>query len=128
MTPTRRALASRRDVLLVGVKWVAGGVALRLVGCARRDAPKSSAASTELLLPRTFTELESMRAVGRKFLEAHPDSTLAGLLRALDPARGFAALDAEIRQQFTDGRVVRIEGWVLARTEAVICAVVALGG
>ena len=76
--------------------------------------------------PAGFTELESMRAVGHTYLELHPDETLSKLLAELDPARGFAALDAEIRKQYAAGEVVSIAGWVIALTEARIYAVVAL--
>ena len=120
-----RAL-SRRDVVVLGASIVAGSVVVCIVGCARGRS--GSAAATELVLPTTFSEIESLRAVGKKYLELHPEETLERLLAELQPRRGFAALDLEIREQFAAGDVVRVAGWVLARTEARVCGVVALRG
>jgi hypothetical protein len=117
---------SRRDLVVLGVKIVAGGIALTVVGCNGTEPTKGAAEPTELVLPAGFTELASMRIVGRKYLEVHPDETLQKLLTELKPSRGFAALDVEIRKQYASGAVVHLEGWVVALTEARIYAVVAL--
>jgi hypothetical protein len=65
--------------------------------------------------------------------EARP-AVLTGLIRAsLQPGAGadvsrmnrdalLEVLDAQVRAEFAAGDVVRIDGWVLARTEARLCA------
>jgi hypothetical protein len=65
--------------------------------------------------------------------EARP-AVLTGLIRAsLQPGAGgdvmrmnrdvlLATLDTRVRAEFAAGDVVRIDGWVLGRTEARLCA------
>lgn len=126
MTIRERRRLSRRELVVAAVTIVGGGVALRIVACARDESKAGHA--TALTLPTAFTEIESLREVGRKYCDLHPEETLDDLLAKLQPKRGYAALDAEIRKQFLTGDVVRVSGWVLASTEARIAAVVALGG
>ena len=109
---------------MLGARVVAGGVALAVLGCDDSEAAKAQ--PTELVLPAGMTDLDAMRAVGKKYLEAHADLTLAKLMTDLNPERGFAVLDTEIRKQYSSGEVVRVAGWVLALTEVRIYAVVAL--
>lgn len=66
-----------------------------------------------------FRNLDSALAVGRLRLAQGP----------LDPALpplGRAAAGARIRADFAAGRVLRLDGWVLSRTEAELCARAAL--
>jgi hypothetical protein len=118
-------MLSRRDLVVLGVNVVAGGVLLTVLGCNGSDTAKT-AEPTDLVLPTGFSELASMRVVGKKYLELHPEETLSKLLSELKPARGFPALDVEVRKQYASGEVVKLEGWVIALTEARIYAVVAL--
>jgi len=63
--------------------------------------------------------------------EAHP-GVLSGLIRSslglgsrgalLDQAALLAVVDARTRAEFGAGDIVRVDGWVLARTEARLCA------
>jgi hypothetical protein len=64
--------------------------------------------------------------------EDHP-GVLTGLIRAsltlgntgaAPPNRDalLSVLDARVRAEFGAGKIVRIDGWVLARTEARLCA------
>ena len=124
MKPRGPEALSRRDLVLLGVKIVAGGVAFSIIGCDGSEPAKAEPA--DLVLPAGFTELASMRIVGKKYLALHPEETLAKLLAELKPARGFQALDVEIRKQYASGNVVKLAGWVVALTEARIYAVVAL--
>lgn len=117
---------SRRELVVLGVKLVAGGVAFTVLGCDGSESQKAAQEPTDLVLPAGLSDLASMRVVGKKYLELHPDETLQKLLSELKPARGFEALDAEIRKQYASGDVVRLAGWVIALTEARIYAVVAL--
>lgn len=120
------AALTRRELVVLGVKVVAGGVALTVLGCDDSDGQKANPESTDLVLPAGMSDLASMRVVGKKYLELRPDETLQKLLSELKPGRGFAALDTEIRKQYASGDVVRLGGWVIALTEARIYAVVAL--
>jgi hypothetical protein len=111
--------------MVLGVTIVAGGVVFTVLGLNNSDSAKA-AEPTDLVLPAGFSELGCMRIVGKKYLELNPDETLSKLLSALKPSRGFPALEVEIRKQYASGDVVKLEGWVLALTEARIYAVVAL--
>jgi hypothetical protein len=117
---------SRRDLVVLAVTIVAGGVVLTVGGCNGSEPTKGPAEPADLVLPAGFTELASMRIVGKRYLELHPEETLAKLLAVLKPSRGFPALDVEIRKQYASGEVVHLAGWVIALTEARIYAVVAL--
>lgn len=83
----------------------------------------------------------SAAAVGRAYLAGHPgeadrDWLAAQLsadlrLRDCDPARSEAArlragLSRQLRADFAQSRVVRVDGWVLSVTEARLCALAAL--
>jgi len=84
----------------------------------------------------------SARAVGRAYLAAHPAEADLGLLarrlaaepataRALavasaDPAALGQALAQAIRTDFLARRMVKLDGWLLARTEARLCALACL--
>ena len=41
---------------------------------------------------------------------------------ALDRDRLLSVLDAQVRSEFGAGNIVRVDGWVLARTEGRLCA------
>ena len=101
-------------------------------GLFRRDA---AADRVVALLPMT-----SAAAIGRAYLATGPVvadlASVRGALREKVP-RLFGSdassdrrlrelLDARTRADFGVGDVVRVEGWILARTEALLCAYVAL--
>lgn len=83
---------------------------------------------------------ESARVVGHAYLRAHSDRLAPGeLLRSLrsrlppDPLRGsrdrsLFAFEHEVgravREDFANGNTVQVNGWVLARTEVEICALI----
>jgi GMC oxidoreductase len=87
------------------------------------------------LLPMT-----SAAAIGRAYLATGPDvadlASVRGALREKVPSlfgsdassdrRLRELLGARTRADFGVGDVVRVEGWILARTEALLCAYVAL--
>jgi hypothetical protein len=110
--PTRRALLIQSALLF-------------LLACSK-EGSNGPARSNGRSLP-SFTEIESMRIIGMKYLELRPGANLPALLEALDPARGFEVIDREIRAQYASGDVVQVEGFPLALTEARLYAAVALG-
>jgi hypothetical protein len=74
-------------------------------------------------------------AVGERYLRAYPEERdRRRLLEALSlpgpgssPAVLARALERRIRADFAAQRTVLIDGWLLARAEAAICALIALG-
>ena len=122
---------SRRRLLLLAAAALAAGP----WGCddgaersddgadAGTDAPP---APPRLELPACFDDLDGVRRVGRRYLELNPLLTPSELLKELKPGRGFAVLEAEIRDQYARGEVVRLDGWPLALTELRLYAAVAL--
>jgi hypothetical protein len=101
----------------------------------RRDSVVTSADRLAALFPAA-----SLAAIGHAYLATRPDvADLAGVLAALGekiPAlegsetpsdQGLRhLLDARTRADFRVGDVVHVNGWVLARTEALLCGYVAL--
>ena len=70
--------------------------------------------------------------IGRAYLAANPaEADLNRLVRQLTalantPSDLQAAIGDRLRRDFADRDTVRLDGWVLARTEARLCAVCAL--
>ena len=88
-----------------------------------------AAESVSAALHRLFGGNADLRKLGRIF---HAREADAGerLLARLDGLEGSAVrlrVNALRMEDFAAGRVVVINGWVLARTEAEACAVAALG-
>jgi hypothetical protein len=83
------------------------------------------------LIEPLFTDMASARAVGRSYIAAFPDiaAGAAGRIRDLlltprQRQRGFPErlLSGQRRDDFSSGRTVVIDGWVIARCEADLCA------
>lgn len=81
-----------------------------------------------------FTDREDARAVGRAFLATHPAeadrarllAALAGLEQIQTPTGLRQAFAGFRERDFQAGDIVIVDGWVLARCEARLCALVAL--
>jgi hypothetical protein len=84
-----------------------------------------------------IADLQSARRVGQAYLattpeEADRDRLLAQLYPRLEPGADRSAAAwresymARCRQDFAEGRTVRIDGWVLSQTEARLCALATL--
>ena len=56
----------------------------------------------------------------------HTGGTLQILATAGDQEAALAALVSAVRRDFQDGRILQLEGWVLARTEVELCALTLL--
>lgn len=73
-------------------------------------------------------------AIGRRYLELYPREAEASLLSrklllgtsGADPGSVRAVVRRRIRRDLRCGEVVRIDGWLLARSECRACALVAL--
>ena len=84
-------------------------------------------------LALAFKHKDSAIAIGRRYLSRYPDdarpAVLAQGLRpagAGDAVAARLALRARVRDDFERGDTVRLDGWVLARSECRACAALAL--
>ena len=128
---------TRRRFLLLGAGLGAGFALQRL------PLRRGSSGFAEQRLAGLFAHIESAQAVGREYLdsvagEADAANGLAELVVRGLPGRYHtlqAASDHELREllalriseDFKERRTVEVSGWVLARTEARLCALSALG-
>jgi hypothetical protein len=135
-----------RRAFLRGSGWaaLAGGLALATAGAAGAVARLARPPSPGARLAGALAHGEGAKRVGRAAIaagvvEGDPRALLAGLTAKVPDLALLLrdgsdddlryALDAARRRDFTDYRsgIVRVDGWVLARTEACACALVALG-
>jgi hypothetical protein len=126
-----RRIGRRRAMASLG----AGSLALAVAGPGdiASLSSRTAAAPVATWLRSMIADLESARRVGQLYLQTAPedadrDRLLADLFPRLEPQAGdrrdsFAAC---CRQDFADGATVRVDGWVLSRTEARLCALAAL--
>jgi hypothetical protein len=126
-------------------------VFLRLLFAVGLSADLSAAAATTGIdgntqdrltrrLSRLFTDKDSARAVGARYLARFPQEANVRLLTALicgstERMWQLADLDTPILRQalarqniedFSSGRTVVVDGWTLSETEARLCAIVAI--
>jgi hypothetical protein len=129
---------SRRAFLAAAALAAAGGggAAYRLFSDDGFDPDLEQTAE----IARLFDELEPARRIGRVYLSAHPDEAdepalvrlleaMPGWDRALEasPARLGELARSALARDFERGLTVTVDGWILSRTEARLCALVALG-
>lgn len=108
--------------------------ALAFLGAA--VAPDRSSARNARAVAETAARLGADAAeVGRRYLDSNRGEAdrerLADLLaETLDPSAGDLArqMMAAVQNDFRLGRTVMVDGWVLSRTEARICAIACLAG
>jgi len=111
-------IPGRRDVFQMLAAMIAT-VAIR-----RRAAAASDDTS--------LVAISSMEFVGRAYLAEYGTSQIIAAL-AHDPAleilrsgQSHSMLLRRAKQDFADGNIVLVDGWMLSRTEAHICALAAL--
>jgi hypothetical protein len=114
-----------RSGLIAALALLAGPLAPR----------RAAAAGPAARLVGIFREPASARAIGRAYLRQAPEEADAARLLALIHPGDCAALSAsELRRavaarqraDFAAGRTVLLDGWVLSRTEARLCALAAV--
>lgn len=121
---------SRRAVLAA---LVAGGAALLGVGVVAVTRNDEGAPD-----PGADVSVDAaLVALGRRYLDAHPDeadeAVLLDALPALggqapsDPATQLAVLSEQVAADYADDDLVVLDGWILARTEGRAAALYALG-
>jgi hypothetical protein len=104
------------------------GLAHFLVG-----APAAEQA-VERVLADMFRSPQKARALGKTYLASSPEGADPDTLRARFAAAGSPVTPASFRlyfsnlrrQDFASNRIVVIDGWVLARSEAELCALLSL--
>lgn len=122
---------SRRRVLL-GLGAL--GLVPRMAEAGAEFARVDAVVHVRELLTQMFGDVASAQAVGRAYLRSHPHDGNPRLLIAdlLGPgvppnAASLARLLAARRsREFRDGETVVVNGWVLARSEARLCALTIL--
>lgn len=104
-----------------------------------------SAQEEEHILVRKLTDTlrhpTSARVVGRAYLYAGPETTTRSLLirrilgedanerkvfHTMNRDRRRERLRTQIRNEFQAGKIVTVNGWILAETEACLCSLAAL--
>lgn len=135
-------MITRRTTLIAGGIMAALGLSPAVPAASAADDIIRAKAKS---LGAVLGSHESALAVGRAYLAAHPDeANLPRLLGAIEAAAGIGddaalplppqrhaataqAVALAVREDFLERRTVKIDGWVLARTEARLCALIALG-
>jgi hypothetical protein len=122
----------RTFLLLAGVGAVGGAV----LGAPRvpwlKSVWRDAEGSLHGRLAVLFGHQASAQVIGTRYLQQHPrENNVQHLLEgiAARPASDrelVSALQQQIRQDFVEERVVKLEGWILSVTEARLCALTAL--
>ena len=119
---------TRRRLLLAGTASVCAAAAGTTYWELRDDAPELLDAATEL-----FGDADGTEWLGRAYLRANPRITSKEqLTRRMHAAWRSHASSADelrrvIRSEYAAGRMVAVEGWYFAESEAQAAALVALG-
>ena len=132
----------RRQFILLMLAGVMGAVGLcggqRLGRAAPAPEDRWPPGSLEAAIEQLFANPESARAVGRRYLERFPEQASRALLlensglavrhgQLLNgEAVSRAAIDRRRKQDFLAGNTVILDGWILAQSEASLCALLAL--
>jgi len=120
-SPAMRHRLSRRRLLALGAAASPWALAV-VAGASGAEAAR-----------RLFRDPAAARAVGRAYLAADP-AARSGAERigrvltrawAAGPGRARRTLAAELRRSWREDEVVVVDGWVLARAEADLCALAA---
>ena len=134
----RGDLGRRRFVTAIGVSCAALG--LRLWSPSLRSVPVPERAMIARMIRALFGDLAAARRIGRAYLAgAGPDEQRPEqLLEAIAAARSGDFVGSSIipaialhyrrwvRLDFVEAAVVNVDGWILCRTEARLCALAAL--
>jgi hypothetical protein len=123
----------RRTFLLLGGVGALGGALLGAPHVTRLQSVwPDGAGSLHRRLAALFRHQASARAIGRRYLQHYPrENNVGHLLEGIisRPASNrelVVALQQQIRQDYVDERVVKLEGWILSVTEARLYALASL--
>lgn len=121
-----KVLHSGRRMFIKGLgalMALGGGLAVRPAVARRAEV----APMPEVELP--FTHRASAQRLGRAYLRCCPEEAEPGVLRrrlGLDRAAPAQDWSVAMAADFKAGRTVLVDGWVLSRTEARLCALALL--
>lgn len=118
--------ASRRK-LLVRIAYLTAMIPSLHFASRYLDPVLSRARTLANLLPSK----SSAEMVGRAYLDIAPgEADLNRLVHLVDPGPAAAnlgrAVGVRVRDDFAEGRIVRVQGWMLAESEARLAAICAL--
>lgn len=123
MSPRATPAAIDRRTML---GLLAGSGIAFLVGCSdgsRGSPPGGQLACGDVTGP--FEATDGLVAIGTRYRELYPDDDPADAGADLPDGDLGEVLRARVRDDFEAGRTVDVDGWVLARTEARIAALLA---
>jgi hypothetical protein len=116
--------------------FAAAALATFAAGSARDIARRNQLPVFEAELRRLFSKPADAAEVGRRYLAAYPaKSSREALVADLLETHAVCAANASSehvfsqwqQRDFSDGTVVQLDGWILARCEVSLCALVHLG-
>jgi hypothetical protein len=131
------AKLSRRDILR---HLTYGGLMMSLPISALARPAGNLSPPLASLLGQFFSNRESARVVGQRYLDLTPKEANLERLMALifrsekniarlahaDPEQLRAMLSDQQRADFAHGRTIMIDGWILSETEVRLCALAAM--
>jgi hypothetical protein len=140
----RRGGLSRRHFLIVSAAFVVPLLARPIRPWAVLTDPTAEVGdSLAGRLADLFRQPDSARIVGLEFLRVTPSERTTGALVAavasglpggiaalddpIDPEDLRGLLQERIRQDFAEDAIVELRGWIVSRTEARLCGIVAIG-
>lgn len=102
---------------------------------ASASTPRGGDSALDVEINRLFSDPAGAAEVGRRYLAAYPSkNSRAALLADLIETNSMCAPSASEhpfalwqQRDFRDGAVVQLDGWILARTEVSLCALLYLG-
>lgn len=120
----------RRDFLGLA----AAGAAALVLPATARTAPSLPAPIARLHLLAFLHDEQTVSAIGRSYLEMAPHENdaqdladaILGAPGGMVPVALGTRLDAQVQDDFAQGRIVNVHGWILSVTEARQCALYSL--
>jgi len=96
----------------------------------RGTASAAAVGKAQAALRSLFSDLPSARAIGAAYIGKNPADRIdpAILPTCLTATDLRSTIAARVRDDFSNSRVVSVDGWMLAVTEARLCALAYLTG
>ena len=128
MTPLNRILPRRAFAHLALVALAS------ITGIPRTLAKSNRSHITRQLLSEIFSNKSAAKVIGKAYLNSttrrqeiiDPIPPLMNTIRSHDHTEIRDALRHQIQGDFANGRIVTVNGWVLSKTEANLCALTAI--
>ena len=106
-----------------------------VLNCLVLAAMRTAQSSETNDLTSCLSDRASASAVGTAYLRKHPEHASRAVLLdhlalpdgRLSPAQIAVAVECRIRSDFVHQQTLVLDRWLLSRTEAIVCALIALG-